>query len=262
MSKEPFVPLTAEIIEDRTLAAAEKAARERELLLERQLIPELRKELAAMEAQEMEIARVEAEIDVMNLASEFTLRIKGGEFERAYKCFALETPGVCAELSGIGIYEGPDALKAYYVDYLPKIAGGEGCFKLNHICTPVVEVARDGQTARGMWLSVGMEALKREDLAGMYPDPLSVWVFGTWCMEFVQENGVWKIWHLQIFDEVQTVYEKGWSETADSPIPRDPGLPPVSKASTRHNPFHTGRKPVLHAEPPVPYPTYADGMSF
>ena len=262
MSKEKFVPLTAEIIHDWTMAAVEKALSEREVLLERRLIPELRKELAVMEAQEAEISRMEAEIDVMNLASEFVLRVKGGEFERAWSCFALETPGVCAEISGIGVYEGAGALKAYWVDYLTKIAGGEGCFKMHHLCTPVVEVAGDGQTARGMWLSMGMEALKREDLGEEYPDPLSIWAFGTWCMEFVRENGVWKIWHLQIFDEIQTMYEKSWSESAVDPVPADPALPPVTRVSRRHDPFAPHRAPVLHAEPPVPYSGYAEGMGF
>lgn len=261
MSKEAFTPLTTEIIEQWTQAAIESAITERELLLERQLIPELRKELAVYEVQSAEIARMESEVDVMNLASEFVLRIKGGEFERAYQCFALNTPGVCAEITGLGVYEGPDALHSYYVDYLTAMASEAGYFKMNHLCTPVVEVAQDNQTARGMWLSVGMEALKRPDLTD-YPDPLCLWAFNPWCMDFVKENGVWKIWHLYVFEEVETVYEKSWSETADGKVPADPAAPAPSRVSDRHHPFTADRLPTLHAEPPIPYAVYGNDTKF
>lgn len=63
--------------------------------------------------------------------------------------------------------------------------------------TPVIEIAGDGQTAKGFWYSPGI---------GLTPatNDGKVSVRGTLFMEmygvdFVKENGKWKIWHLQTF---------------------------------------------------------------
>ncbi len=262
MVTENHTPLTAEIIQQKTAETVEALISQRELTLERQLIPQLRYELAVQEAQQLELARIESEIDVMNLASEFVLRIKGGEYEQAYACFALNTPGVSAEITGLGIYEGAEALRSYILDYLPALSGGEGCFKMDHLTTPVVEVAADNGSARGMWHSVGMEAYSRPDLTNGDPDPISIWSFDSWCMEFAKEDGVWKIWKLYVLENIATTYEQSWSEIQCAPIPSDPAAPKATRPSMRHNPFTAARVPTLLAEPPVPYAVRQDGMGF
>ena len=259
MTQDKYIVLNQEIIDKQTADDIEQFLKEQEEYADRKLIPEIRKELAVKEYQEKQLARIESEIDVMNLASEFTLRIKGGEFEKAYQCFALKTEGVCAEITNLGVYEGAEALKAYYVDYLKETAGQEGCFKLNHICTPVVEVAKDNKTARGMWISLGMEALKRPDLAGQYTDPFCNWAFAVWSIDFIKEDGAWKIWHLTVYDEIRTTYEKSWSEQATEMFPEDPAAPAPSRKSEKNHPFTLSRKPYLHEEPPVPYAAYEEG---
>ena len=203
MAKEEYIPLTVEVIKDWTAQEAEQKLVEKEIYVEQKLIPELRYELAVREMQERKIERMESEIDVMNLASEFFLQIKDGKFEKAYNCFALHTPGVSAELTGEGIYEGPEKLKEYYAVYFEQLAGGEGRFYRTDLTSPVIEVAQDNRTARGMWISHTMEALKRDDLKDM-PDPLCLWSFCPICMDFVKEDEEWKIWHLYRFDDVKT----------------------------------------------------------
>ena len=259
MTQDKYIELNRNMIDEQTASDVDQFLKEQEEYVDRKLIPEIRKELAVKEYQEKQLARIESEIDVMNLASEFTLRIKGGEFEKAYNCFALNTEGVSAEITNIGVYEGAEALKKYYVDYLGELCGHEGCFKLNHICTPVVEVAKDNETARGMWISLGMEALKRPDLkAPEYTDPFCNWAFAVWSIDFIKEDGVWKIWHLTIYDEIRTTYEKSWSEQAADMFPEDPAAPAPTRGSEKHNPFTLSRRPYLHEEPPVPYTSFQE----
>ena len=259
MTQDKYVELSLDIIDEQTRKDADRLLKEQEEYVDRKLIPELRKELAVKEYQEKQLARIESEIDILNLASEFTLRIKGGEFEKAYNCFALNTKGVRAEITNTGVYEGTQALHSYYVDYLGRTAGQEGCFKLNHICTPVVEVAGNNRTARGMWMSLGMEALKRPDLTPPeYADPFCNWAFAVWSIDFIKEEGVWKIWHLTVYDEIRTAYEKSWSEQALQMFPEDPSVPAPTRPSGKHNPFTLSRRPFLHEEPPVPYASFQE----
>ncbi len=259
---EHHIPLNPEMIQQKTDKAVEALISQREVELECRLIPQLRYELAIQEAQQLELARIESEIAVTNLASELVLRIKGGEYEKAYACFALNTPGVSAEISGLGVYEGAEALKSYFVDYLSALSGGEGCFKMDHLTTPVLEVAADNNSARGMWHSVGMEAYSRPDLNDGNPEPISIWAFDTWCMEFVKDEGAWKIWKLYVLENIATTYEQSWSEILSDPIPADPAAPKATRPSQRHDPFTAERGPRLMAEPPVPYAARHDGMSF
>ncbi len=74
-------------------------------------------------------------------------------------------------------------------------AGSEWVMHTN--TTPIIEVAGDGKTAKGIWYSPGL---------GLNPrfEGKSVSVGGTFFWEkygadFIEENGVWKLWHCQMF---------------------------------------------------------------
>ncbi len=248
--------LSIEDINRYTEEEVDSQLEEYETLLYRKLMPELNLQMAVYETQQMQQKRIRANIDIANKASEFVYRIKDGDFERALACFALNTEGVSAEITAHGIYEGKEKLREYFVDYYSSIMGKAGTLFYTNLCSPVIEVAEDGQTGRAMWLTVGMESWKRPDLTEGYTDPVSLWAINPWCMDFVMEDGVWKIWHLLIFEDIETVYEESWSESADHKIPVDPAIPEPTRPSERHNPFTEKRSPVLHAEPPVPYQTY------
>ncbi len=254
--------LTTEIIQAYTQDEIDAQVTQYTAELYDKLMPEWNLELSIYQTQKKQQQRIRADIEIANRAAELVYRIKGGEFERALSCFAVNTPGVSAEFSALGVYEGKEKLQEYFLEYLPKLAGQAGTFQYINLCSPVIEVAQDGKTGRGMWLSVGMQALKRPDLIGSYTDPVSLWAMNTWCMDFVQENGVWKIWHLYVLEEVETTYEESWTESAGHKLPVDPAAPKPTRPSQRHTPFTAQRKPVLHAEPPVPYDTYDETTKF
>jgi len=61
--------------------------------------------------------------------------------------------------------------------------------------TPVIEVAGDGKTAKGIWYSIGMSA------RGVVADDgktsvVTSWMWERYGVDFIKENGAWKIWHL------------------------------------------------------------------
>ncbi len=244
------------VIEDWTLQKVSESVKQQETLLEDKLMPELKKEMAVQEMQERELVRMQGEHDIRNLAAKFVLSIKGGLFEEAYQCFALESEDVYANVEKYGIYEGKEKLHEYFVDYYKRIGGREGCFIMHELTNPIVELAKDGNTAKAMFTVEGIFAVDTDNWMAEHEEARSMWQFGPWYMEFKKEKGEWKIWHLVMFDEVETTYEVSWSELASHNEILDRSAPKPSRPVKEKHYFHTGRVPYLHQEPPVPYRTY------
>lgn len=73
-----------------------------------------------------------------------------------------------------------------------EVYGGVGQLLLHVTTTAIIEVAEDGQTAKGFWYSPGM-------IAETGQNANSIWeAYGC---DFVKEDGEWKIWHLHMFTD-------------------------------------------------------------
>ena len=245
-----------EVLDAWTEETVQKKLDEQSDLLTNKLIPEFRMELGVKEMQEKMLARLQSDHEVRNLAAKFVMSLKGGLFEDAWKCFALKSEGVQATIEKYGVYKGADQLKAYFVDYYSKIGGGEGCFIEHELTTPVVEIDENGETAKAMFVSEGVLAINPGGWMDSNEVAKSMWQIGPWYMEFIREDGEWKIWHLTIFDELENPYELSWSEFTDHAQVIYPDAPePDEKVEDTHY-FTTRRKPYLHMEPPAAYQTY------
>ena len=73
-----------------------------------------------------------------------------------------------------------------------EVYGGVGQLLLHVTTTGIIEVAEDGQTAKGFWYSPGMIAETGQSGNTIYE---------AYGVDFVKENGEWKIWHLQMFTD-------------------------------------------------------------
>jgi len=61
--------------------------------------------------------------------------------------------------------------------------------------TPVIEVAGDGKTAKGIWYSIGLAVNGTVTASG--PTSVSTgWMWEKYAVDFAYEDGKWKIWHL------------------------------------------------------------------
>lgn len=73
-----------------------------------------------------------------------------------------------------------------------EVYGGVGQLLLHVTTTAIIEVAEDGQTARGFWYSPGM-------IAESGSSGNTIWeAYGC---DFVKENGEWKMWHLHMYTD-------------------------------------------------------------
>ena len=83
-----------------------------------------------------------------------------------------------------------------------------GLMMIHEMCTDVIEVAADGKTARGIWISPGTETA---------PSPgkeKGSWCWGKYEVEFIKEDGVWKFWHMTLYPLFLTPYNRSWGQPA------------------------------------------------
>ena len=77
-------------------------------------------------------------------------------------------------------------------DQILEVYGGVGQLLLHVTTTSIIEVAKDGKTAKAFWYSPGM-------IAESGSSGNTIWeAYGA---DFVKENGVWKLWHLHMFTD-------------------------------------------------------------
>lgn len=91
-----------------------------------------------------------------------------------------------------------DALKSQGREIAKRIYGkefdaqyGPGYKVMNMLLSPYIEIAQDGQTARGIWMAFAyMTHLNKED-----GKPETSLGLSRYSAEFIRENGQWKLWH-------------------------------------------------------------------
>jgi hypothetical protein len=124
----------------------------------------------------------------------------------------------------------------------------------------MIQVAGDGQTAKGVWYSPGHETPIRDGKLQAF------WVWGKYSGDFIKEDGKWKIWHWHFYDTFNTPYHMSWVEAEQLPR-RGPGnmdpifvkYPPDKPATYRSAYSTTGERDPIPACP-EPYETW-DGKS-
>lgn len=184
-----------------------------------------------------------------------------------------------------GAYIGPDAIKAYYQaesdrtrlvgkllqKRFPEELGqlsdeelyGVGPFKVRPLASPVIEIAGDGETAKGLWHCQG--AYNEVETAG----PVAYWTWGYFAVDFIKEGDDWKIWHLQYVNDIDSVCGQSWGKPV-TPYPDLPEFaelgefkyPEYSKKVTVRELYSPTRPLTKTPEIPQPYDTFADTFSY
>ena len=248
--------------------------------------------VAALEAQVAELARsAQASSDRSALENLFgrymTLHNAFRDPEIVPMWVKKGTPDVRAQYSNNGVYTDWDNIVAYHAQR----PNPPGKLIYHFLASPIVEVAEDGKTAKGMWLMSGLESGLTAPAAAtgapdfMYEknvtiDGKRVWmhtVYAKYGVDFLKQDGVWKIWHFHCYEVARAPYGLGWIPFAaaaqDSPFADDlmyfgeDGKPvlmpkPDGPATLRHNPYRTDRGQTLDLPPPVPYRTFSETFAY
>jgi hypothetical protein len=168
-----------------------------ELLIEQQ-----KSELAR---QKLELNRVKASRECENIINKLEHYAEAGRWKDLANLFALKTPGVRVEEFGNDGYEGGDAVwQRWTVGHASAWHPGFMC--INTTTTTVIEVAEDCQSARMVFISPGVETSEWEGKWQAY------WIWAKLGIDFVKEDGCWKIWHYHVYGLFCTQYERPWTD--------------------------------------------------
>ena len=96
-----------------------------------------------------------------------------------------------------------EVLQKLFPDYIGRDKSiedlkGLGVLEEKPMANPVIEIAADRQTAKGLWYSHGSYS----DITSS--GPVAFWTWGVFAADFVFEDGQWRIWHLLYLEDIKT----------------------------------------------------------
>lgn len=234
-------------------------------------------------ADEM-LCRLEWRRDIRNImgriSADYSVREEGAIYDRYWSRRDDVVLGI-----NEGWYVGPEAVSGYYKaldeeinlgakcvekDFPEKIASlseeekrGIGAISYIPVDSHIIEIADDGQTAKALFNIRG--SYNKITTSG----PISYWIFGWAAVDFIMENGEFKIWHMQWLRNVDiqcgtafgTEPEKfpeleAYADMASFRMPA-----PTVSACLMEN-YYTDRPFTKSPEAPEPYETFADTFSY
>ena len=136
-----------------------------------------------------------------------------------------------------GFWVGHDIIKKHYVTehtesmesdlarmtkLYPELANdpknlNAGSFVIHSLSTPIIEVAGDGKTAKGVWYTPG--AIGMTDAKGKLNGS---WLWERYAVDFIKEDGQWKFWHIMVLTDFMASMDTGFSGTpTEAPIGKE-----------------------------------------
>ena len=182
-----------------------------------------------------------------------------------------------------GWYAGRDAVKnffGWFPGYTAKVAAcikekfpeelagksddeifGIGLMEIKSISNYVIEVAEDGETAKGFCSLFGFNTTA--DTRG----PISNWILGTLTVDFIYEDDAWKIWHMQYFTDIDNEAGSPLGESDFPDLPEFESLrgleaPKPSQAAALYEKYSGTRAATKLPRLPEPYTTFAETFSY
>lgn len=231
-----------------------------------------------------ELARIvlqnQAYREVANLMGRYQYLHTGGQMDRiGRELFAWQLPDATCEYGPLGVF-GPEKSLEFFDIMAEKFTAGTGeclpgLLEIPQITTPVIEVAEDCKTAKGLWMSTGV-IMMREDPAAEEGYSFT-WDTGKYAVDFINLEGQWKIWHLHVCDMWQAdfdhdpvkyarereygvtqeqidAYHARAAATGEDVHPF--GFPIPDAPTTFHYKYAKDSHAPRQPEPPLPYKTY------
>ncbi len=175
-------------------------------------------------------------------------------------------------------------------DYYRKKFGSKkpplpGQMDLCMISTPVIEIAGDGKTAKGIWSGFGCEsAVYPAGIASGIPsidespadnDGAHIqadWVMKKYGADFIKSDNGWKILHLHIYDVLRCSFYEDWvrysarrfadDEARDSLLRLGVERITAERPTTFHWQYAKDATPPLEPCPPAPYETLSSTQPY
>jgi hypothetical protein len=192
------------------------------------------------------LQRLEDTLEIQKLQSKYAHYLFTQQFERIFaECFAGNLADVSVEFSDSGVYRGADSVRSLY-EAFEVTREIPGFFILHMTVNPYIEIARDGQSARSHWLSPGCAGSNTS----------ASWIWGPCYVDYVKEDGAWRIAHTNLAPLFRNRYETSWAEAKDHGSVRGPLSVKADEPSTVYRPFNEVKmeRDIFKGHPRLPEP--------
>ena len=232
------------------------------------------------------VGRFEDRRDVKNLAGKYVMSLLLKKEPTMLQDLWSQRDDISLGVNG-GYYAGREALKGYYAsidaatkakaqvvksvfpedlgEYSDEKLYGRGPMEIRSLDNAIIEIADDGATAKGFFYVFGL-------VTDITPrGPISNWVLGSCCFDFIRENDVWKIWHVLYLEDVDTPAGKKWGNPyAIEEFPEMEGFAAMKDVSIVQpnapkdlRDLYTGSRPFTKLpKVPEPYDTFENTFSY
>lgn len=214
----------------------------------------------------LEIERAQAAAEVQTLMGKYALYYSAQQY---YKCAELWAKRDDSSVDvGGGACIGYEDAVAH--DYSKDRIDPDGRLRVHTFSSPAVEVAADCKTARGTWISPGIDTDVNED-----GTMKCEWCWIKYGVDFIREDGKWRIWHLTAYGLFHSDYYTSWGDKSEQALrkgpPQSSGKDPAAPKggggpgpNARRGPerddwtYYKTRRPKLEPVPPESYGTWDD----
>lgn len=182
--------------------------------------------LDILEAQNKALAheneRLRAARECENVMNQYSYKLLFGPVAECADYFALKTPGVRVTIGPWGSWEGGESVKKCYTKFHTLMTFGDyngskrapGMLMADSNGMPIIEVAKDGKTAKGFWIVVGADTAPTGEGGKLQ----GYWCWSKRVADFIQEDGQWKIWHYRVYGILHTPYDTDWVDNTADPM--------------------------------------------
>lgn len=160
----------------------------------------------------------------------------------------------------IGDNSGPQHNLENMIKLYPEIENkpenyGVGSYGVHALFDPIIEVAEDGQTAKGFWHTFGPMIGFRDN------KPTGTLVWEKYGVDFIKEDGEWRLWHVNVYTDFSIGLGQSLADKVAAPAaPPPPGAAPANNVRI-YEEWSPKRVPIS-VQLPAPYKTFKDTFSY
>ena len=190
------------------------------------------------------VQKLEDMLEIQQLQSQYAYWLFTQQYANIVEhSFAQKAEGIEIEFSDSGVYKGIDGVRRLFKNF-EATKNIPGFFTLHMTVNPYIIIANDGQSAKSTWLSPGATASR----AG------ARWVWGPYYVDYVREDGYWRIRKTVFAPLFRNKYENSWVDESDhgsvkGALSVEPDGPP-----SLYHPYNSSDTDLFRNHPKLPDP--------
>jgi hypothetical protein len=155
------------------------------------------------DSMEERVSRLEMVAEAKRLMGLYSYYMTQKQFQKIPALFAQQTQQTYAEMLW-GVYEGKAGLDRLYCGLFPALEDSgeyQVIASLQALEVPIITAARDGKTAKGVWVSPGYATVSEEN-----GRQTGYWSWQKYGCDFLRVGQELKIWHLHVYGLFENAY--------------------------------------------------------